>query len=135
VRICALGIGLGILYSSIGNYLSVATIDRIWHDGMFQVIDYLKKNAANNSIIQCTNIGIVGYYTEFYILDPFGLASPSAVSVINSADSLPDLQRSVAASFRPDYIVSFGVEDYEGYEQVAEYPTSDISLILYQALD
>jgi hypothetical protein len=130
--ICGFGVALGIGYSSVGNYLSVAHIDRMWRDGMFRAIDYLEQNAPEDIVVQCTNIGILGYYTDYYILDPLGLASRQVTELIYEATDLKDLRLRVAAAFRPDYIISFGPEPYAGYQPVAEFPTSDISLIVYK---
>ncbi|MEO8392483.1 MAG: hypothetical protein ABI700_05775 [Chloroflexota bacterium] len=131
--VCAIGIALGMIYSSVGNYLSVAENARIWRDGIFQVIDYLHEHAPPNSVIQSTNIGLLGYYSGLYILDPLGLASPQVVPLMADATSLTDLQIRVAAHFHPDYIISFGSEKYADYEQVAVFPTSSVPLVVYRS--
>lgn len=134
-KICTVGLLAGILYSSVGNYASVAEIDRIWRDGMFRAVDYLNANAPEDAVVQSTNIGILSYYTPFRILDPLGLASPQATALIEDVNSLEDLYRQTAAAFQPDYIVSFGPEDYAGYEPAAGFPTSAIEIIVYQRVD
>src|SRR5690606_18848124 len=85
------GLMAGILYSSVGNYLSVRTIDQIWRDGMFQIVEQMNSEARQTSMIQCTNIGILGYYTDFKILDPLGLASPQVLPLMDDASNLQDL--------------------------------------------
>jgi len=130
--ICGIGVLLGIGYSSIGNYLSVNHIDRMWRDGMLQAIDYLEQNASRGTVVQCTNIGMLGYYTDYHVLDPLGLASPQVTELIHDAANLQELRLGVATAFQPDYIISFGQEPYAGYEPVAEFPTSDFSLIVYK---
>lgn len=131
-RVCAVGLLAGVAYSSVGNYLSVAEIDTIWREGMLEVVDYLNENAAEDAVIQSTNIGILGYYTHRPLIDPLGLATPEATAMIDSAASLDDLLRQVAARLQPDYIVSFGPEEYAGYAEEAEFPTSAVPLILYR---
>lgn len=132
--VCAVGLLLGVGYSSTGNYRSVAQIDRIWRNGMFQMIDYLNTHAAKDSLVQCTNIGILGYYTGLRILDPLGLASKETTKLMDNASSLNDLLRSTAAALKPDYIVSFGQEEYADYEVAATFTTEVEALILYRRL-
>src|SRR5690606_15803275 len=43
------GLMAGILYSSVGNYLSVRTIDQIWRDGMFQIVEQMNSEARQTS--------------------------------------------------------------------------------------
>jgi len=127
------GLMAGILYSSVGNYLSVRTIDQIWRDGMFQIVEQMNSEARQTSMIQCTNIGILGYYTDFKILDPLGLASPQVLPLMDDASNLQDLYRRVASEFRPDYVISFGEENYDGYMQQAVYTTSVMPLVIYSS--
>lgn len=127
------GLLLGIIYSSIGNYLSVKTIDQIWRDGMFQIVEQLNSDADRTSVVQCTNIGILGYYTDFKVLDPLGLASPEVLPLMNEASDLRDLNRRVVSLFKPDYVISFGEEKYEGYVQEAMYATSAMPLVIYSS--
>lgn len=102
---------------------------------MFRAVDYLNANAPEDAVVQSTNIGILSYYTPFRILDPLGLASPQATALIEDVNSLEDLYRQTAAAFQPDYIVSFGPEDYAGYEPAAGFPASAIEIIVYQRVD
>ncbi|MBZ0300364.1 MAG: hypothetical protein K8J31_11505 [Anaerolineae bacterium] len=131
-RACTGLILMGVAYSSVGNYLSVAEIDSIWRAGMFRVVDYLNANADEDALIQSTNIGILGYYTHRPMLDPLGLASPEATALIDGAADLTDLLRLTAAKLNPDYIISFGTENYAGYVQAAEFPTSTVPLVVYR---
>ena len=134
--ICLIGITLGIGFSSVGNYLSVNRINTIWRQGMLELIADLDENeisATTDVVLQTTNIGIINYYTDFYILDPLGLASPDVVPLIRDADNLQLLPIIVADAFKPTFIVSFGYDDrYSGYSVVAAYPTVDVPLVLYQ---
>lgn len=131
-KICTVGVLVGVAYSSVGNYASAAEIDRIWRDGMLRAVDYLNSHAAADAVVQCTNIGILAYYTGLNVLDPLGIASPEATALMDDVSSLGELYRNTAAAFQPDYIVSFGPEAYAGYEPVAEFPTSTVAIIIYR---
>lgn len=131
--LAALLLAVGLVHSTLGNYLSVREIDRIWHDGMFEVLDYLDEEAADDATVQCTNIGILAFYSDYQILDPLGLASPQVIPLFEDVSDLPTLRQQVAENFQPDYIVSFGYTDYEGYAVRAEFPTETMTLVVYGA--
>jgi arabinofuranosyltransferase len=125
------GLGIGIVYSSVGNFASVATIDRIWRDGIFNAITYLNSEASQEAVVQINSIGYVGYMTDFRILDPLGLVSPEVIPLMDDVSSLEALYVQTASEFAPDYVISFGRFDYAGYRIVAEYSTSDTPVVVY----
>lgn len=129
---CSSFIVAGLIYASAGNYLSVQYIDRTWRDGMFKVIDYLDENVPANSIIQCMSIGILSYYTDFNILDSVGLASPAVTAMAYQSHNPSQLQLKVAASLKPDYIVSYGTENFLNYTPIVQYDMHEGYLIVYK---
>lgn len=99
---------------------------------MLEVVDYLNANAPANATVQTTNIGIIGYYTDLQILEPLGLASPEVTPLFAGAGSTDQLLLLVAQTLEPDFIVSFGEAPYQDYDQIAAFPTSTVTLIIYQ---
>jgi hypothetical protein len=130
-RLCGAGLVLAVAYTSVGNYLTVNTQDNIWR-GIFPAIEYLKNNAGPNITVQSDSIGLLGYYTDYRILDTMGLASPEVLPIIHDAPDLEQVLIRVAAHFRPDYIVTTIPAAYPGYDKVAEYPTVYVPFLVYK---
>lgn len=98
-------------------------------------MDYLNASAEPGSTVQSTHIGILGYGTRFYILDPLGLANPEVLPLFAESESLQALTRAIAAQFQPDYVVTFGESEYPGYKVAAEFPNSTLSIYVLQRED
>jgi hypothetical protein len=130
-RLCGVGLVLAVAYTSVGNYLLVNTQDNIWR-GVFPAIEYLKKNAGPGITVQSDSIGLLGYYTDYRVLDTMGLASPEVLPIIHDAPDMEQVLIRVAAHFRPDYIVTTIPAAYPGYDKVAEYPTVYVPFLVYK---
>lgn len=133
--LCALALVVAIPYTAVGNYLLTITQDQIHRQGMLAAVDYLKANVPADETIQSDSIGILGYFSDYRILDVMGLASPEVMPLVRSAESVDDLMVAVATTFKPPYIVTWIPEEYPGYHLVARFETPNVPFLIYQRAD
>ena len=119
-------------YTAVGNYLLAITEDQIWRQGMGAAITYLQANVPADQVIQTDSIGILGYFTDYRILDSMGLASPQIMPLIRTAVSNDSLMVSVAATYEPPWIVTSVPEPYAHYNIVAQFETPYVPFFIYQ---
>lgn len=79
---------------------------------LFQIADYINKNKKTSDTIGLSNIGIVGYFTDLYIVDFFGLIRPSSVEFYPIIDKCLDTSKlfvippELVIDSKPDWLMA-----------------------------
>jgi hypothetical protein len=131
---CGVALVVGVGFTSAENYVAMGGRNQLLWQGQMPAIDYLKQNAAPGSLIQSESIGMLGFYTDFPILDAVGLASPEVLPLMSHVTDTTQLYVAEAKQFTPDYILTNIPTTYDGYEKVAEFWSGDIPYVIYRRI-
>ncbi|MCC7206763.1 MAG: hypothetical protein IT323_05625 [Anaerolineae bacterium] len=122
-------------YTALGNHLLALRQDQIHRQGMLAAVDYLEAHVPAGKTVQSDSIGILGFYTDYRVLDVMALASPEVMPLVASADCTDSLMLSAAATFEPPYIVTWIAQPYPGYRVAARFETPTIPFLVYEHVE